>query len=86
MIGNLKICKKFFQLLFCFGDPAQLAPVGQSGEMAFENVPKSRQCHLTRIHRQARDSPILDLAHLLSEPNLSFQEFERQIGRNVFKR
>jgi len=77
--------QEIFSTLILFGDPAQLAPVGQSGEMAFENVPKSRQCHLTRIHRQAGDSPILDLAHLLSEPNLSFQEFERQIEEMSLK-
>ncbi|MDC1532359.1 AAA family ATPase [Amylibacter sp.] len=71
--------KEIFSTLVLFGDPAQLAPVGQSGAMAFENVPKSRQCHLTRVHRQAGDSPILDLAHSLSDPKLSFQEFERQI-------
>jgi exodeoxyribonuclease-5 len=71
--------KEIFSTLVMFGDPAQLAPVGQSGAMAFENIPKSRQRHLTRIHRQANDSPILDLAHALADPQLTFQDFERMI-------
>lgn len=71
--------KEIFSTLVMFGDPAQLAPVGQSGSMAFENIPKSRQRHLTRIHRQSGDSPILDLAHALADPDLTFQDFERQI-------
>jgi len=71
--------KEIFSTLVMFGDPAQLAPVGQSGSMAFENIPKSRQRHLTRIHRQSGDSPILDLAHALADPDLTFQDFERLI-------
>lgn len=71
--------KEIFSTLVMFGDPAQLAPVGQSGAMAFENIPKSRQRHLTRIHRQANDSPILDLAHALADPQLTFQDFEWMI-------
>ena len=71
--------KEIFSTLVMFGDPAQLAPVGQSGAMAFENIPKLRQRYLTRIHRQAGDSPILDLAHSLANPDLTFQDFERQI-------
>ena len=73
--------KEIFSTLVMFGDPAQLAPVGQSGAMAFENIPKSRQRHLTRIHRQAGDSPILDLAYALADPQLTFQDFERMIAQ-----
>jgi exodeoxyribonuclease-5 len=77
--------KEIFSTLIMFGDPAQLAPVGQSGAMAFENIPKSRQRHLTRIHRQSGDSPILDLAHALADPDLTFQDFERQIEQAAAK-
>ena len=77
--------KEIFSTLIMFGDPAQLAPVGQSGAMAFENIPKTRQKHLTRIHRQAGDSPILDLAHALADPTLSFADFERQIEEAACK-
>ena len=31
--------KEIFQTLVLFGDPAQLAPVGQSGEMVFDTLP-----------------------------------------------
>ncbi|GLQ34498.1 ATPase [Amylibacter marinus] len=71
--------QEIFTTLILFGDPAQLAPVGQSGSMAFENVPKERQKHLTRVHRQTGDSPILDLAHALAEPDLNFHQFQRMI-------
>jgi len=68
-----------FQTLVLFGDPAQLAPVGQSGEMVFDTLPAPQQLHLHRIHRQTQDNPILDLAHALADPALGFEEFERRI-------
>ena len=71
--------KEIFQTLVLFGDPAQLAPVGQSGEMVFETLPKKQQLELHRIHRQADDNPILDLAHALADPDLGFEQFERMI-------
>jgi len=71
--------KEIFPALVLFGDPAQLAPVGQSGEMVFDKLPEDRQCHLARVHRQAEDNPILDLAHALGDPDLSFEQFERMI-------
>ncbi|MCV6596299.1 MAG: AAA family ATPase [Mangrovicoccus sp.] len=70
---------EIFPALVLFGDPAQLAPVGQSGEMVFDGFPKDRQRHLARVHRQAEDNPILDLAHALSDPDLTFDGFERLI-------
>jgi AAA domain/UvrD-like helicase C-terminal domain len=71
--------KEIFPTLVLFGDPAQLAPVGQSGEMVFDRLPEPRTCVLHRIHRQETDNPILDLAHALGDPELTFEAFERMI-------
>lgn len=71
--------KEIFSTLVLFGDPAQLAPVGQSGNMAFESIRKSRCHYLNRIHRQETDNPILDLAHALADENLTFESFEAMI-------
>ncbi|MEM8788482.1 MAG: AAA family ATPase [Pseudomonadota bacterium] len=71
--------QQIFGTLILFGDPAQLAPVGQSGAMCFDSLPAPRKCHLNRIHRQAADNPILDLAHALSEPDLDFGGFEARV-------
>ena len=71
--------KEIFPTLLLFGDPAQLAPVGQSGTMVFEKLPKERVLNLSRIHRQQADNPILDLAHALADPDLSFEQFERMV-------
>ncbi|RRH78605.1 ATP-dependent DNA helicase [Falsigemmobacter faecalis] len=72
--------KEIFPTLVLFGDPAQLAPVGLSGEMVFDRLPKERRVHLERIHRQQTDSPILDLAHALADPGISFEDFEAMVG------
>ena len=71
--------REIFPVLVLFGDPAQLAPVGQSGEMVFDRLADSQRLILNRIHRQADDSPILDLAHALSDENLDFNGFERMV-------
>lgn len=71
--------QEIFPTLVLFGDPAQLAPVGQSGEMVFDRLDKKSILHLSRIHRQAEDNPILDLAHALADPALGFEEFERKV-------
>jgi len=71
--------REIFPTLILFGDPAQLAPVGQSGEMVFDKLGAERRLELGRIHRQEADNPILDLAHALADPNLSFEDFERMI-------
>lgn len=73
--------REIFPTLVLFGDPAQLAPVGQSGEMAFDKLSDGRKLRLTRIHRQEGDSPILDLAHALSDDNLRFEAFEEMVER-----
>ncbi|MFG6591738.1 ATP-dependent RecD-like DNA helicase [Sulfitobacter sp. 1A12157] len=71
--------KEIFPTLLLFGDPAQLAPVGQSGTMVFEKLPEKRVLNLNRIHRQEADNPILDLAHALADPQLEFYDFERMV-------
>lgn len=71
--------KEIFPTLLLFGDPAQLAPVNQSGSMVFDDLPAPRKLMLNRIHRQDQDNPILDLAHALSDPALEFGDFEQMI-------
>jgi len=75
-LGDLR---EIFSTLIVFGDPAQLAPVGQAGEMVFDKLPAPVKLSLHRIHRQAEDNPILDLAHALGEPGLDFAAFERMV-------
>lgn len=72
--------REIFPTLVLFGDPAQLAPVGQSGEMVFDQLAASRRLYLTRIHRQAADSPILDLAHALGG-DIGFADFADLVER-----
>ncbi|MGM0586330.1 MAG: AAA family ATPase, partial [Pseudomonadota bacterium] len=71
--------KALFHLIVLFGDPAQLAPVGQSGAMVFDSLPEGRTASLSRVHRQAEGSPILDLAHALGDPDVDFPDFERMV-------
>lgn len=78
MVDDLK---EIFPTLILFGDPAQLAPVGQSGEMVFDSLPDRQRLTLHRIHRQQADNPILDLAHALGDEALGFEEFERMVHR-----
>ena len=73
--------KEIFPTLVLFGDPAQLAPVGLSGEMVFDRLKPERRIHLNRIHRQQDGNPILDLAHALADPDLGFEDFERMVER-----
>ncbi|WP_133489452.1 ATP-dependent DNA helicase [Aliiroseovarius marinus] len=71
--------REIFPTLVLFGDPAQLAPVGQSGKMIFDDIKGPRKQVLHRIHRQEDDNPILDLAHALADETLDFDGFERMI-------
>ncbi len=71
--------QEIFPTLVLFGDPAQLAPVNQSGSMVFDALPKPRKLMLSRVHRQDLDNPILDLAHALGDESLDFESFERMI-------
>lgn len=77
-----------FDTLILFGDPAQLAPIyadsgAREGAMAFERVGDDRRFILNRIHRQTADNPILDLAHALADPTLSFADFEAMIRQRA---
>ncbi|MDE0590369.1 AAA family ATPase [Halocynthiibacter sp. C4] len=71
--------KEIFPTLVLFGDPAQLAPVGQSGTMVFDKLKEPQVKTLSRVHRQTQDNPILDLAHALGDPDLTFEGFERMV-------
>ncbi len=71
--------REIFPTLVMFGDPAQLAPVGQSGEMVFDKLTDGRKLELSRVHRQSKDNPILDLAHALADPSIGFEAFERLV-------
>ena len=75
--------RDIFPTLMLFGDPAQLAPVNQSGKMVFDKLPEPAVMHLNRIHRQQNDSPILDIAHALADPDLGFEDFERLIEQKA---
>jgi exodeoxyribonuclease-5 len=77
---QLEDLKELFGTLVLFGDPAQLAPVGQSGDMVFDQLPSTQKMHLSRIHRQAAGNPILDLAHALADPDMSFEQFEDRVA------
>ena len=70
---------EIFPTLLLFGDPAQLAPVNQSGTMVFDTLPAPAKLTLSRIHRQEADNPILDLAHALADPQLEFHDFETMV-------
>ncbi|MBV0890626.1 AAA family ATPase [Paracoccus sp. Z118] len=71
--------REIFPLLVLFGDPAQLAPVGLSGDMVFDRLAAPQKLTLSRIHRQAEGNPILDLAHALGDPAVDFAAFERRV-------
>ncbi|MFP4238773.1 ATP-dependent RecD-like DNA helicase [Rhodosalinus sp.] len=73
---QLEDLQEIFPSLVLFGDPAQLAPVNAPGGMVFDALPEDRKLHLARVHRQAADNPILDLAHALADPALDFEGFE----------
>ena len=78
---QLNDLKEIFSTLVLFGDPAQLAPVGQSGSMSFDALPSTSKLVLSRVHRQEADNPILDLAHALGDEDLQYPEFETMIER-----
>ncbi|WP_428513137.1 AAA family ATPase [Roseovarius sp.] len=75
--------QEIFPTLLLFGDPAQLAPVNQSGAMVFDGLPAPAKLTLNRIHRQDADNPILDLAHSLGDPDVGFQDFERLVEQKA---
>ena len=71
--------REIFPTLVLFGDPAQLAPVNQSGRMVFDRFDGDDRLHLDRVHRQEAGSPILDLAHALGDDRIDFYAFERMV-------
>ncbi|MEZ5913308.1 MAG: AAA family ATPase [Paracoccaceae bacterium] len=77
---QLEDLKEVFPMLVLFGDPAQLAPVNQSGAMVFDRFDDERKLELHRIHRQTADNPILDLAHALGDDALEFEDFETLVA------
>ncbi len=83
MLSNeqLEDLKEIFSTIILFGDPAQLAPVGQSAGMVFDDGDSFRRLHLHRIHRQSEDNPILDLAHALLDEDLDFAGFVGMLRR-----
>jgi len=73
--------QEIFPTLLLFGDPAQLPPVKSAGGgMVFDALPAPARLELSRVHRQDADNPILDLAHALADPALSFHDFEQMIA------
>ena len=71
--------KEIFSNLILFGDPAQLAPINQSGSMVFDKIPDKRKCFLRQIHRQQNDNPILELASKLQDPSIDFLAFDQMV-------
>jgi len=82
---QLEDLRRVFDTLILFGDPAQLAPVGQSDAMAFDSLPAPSIVSLEQVHRQAEGNPIVELAYALSDPALDFEGFERRL-RDVAER
>lgn len=76
----LEDLRAIFPTLFLFGDPAQLPPVGDRGTMVFYSLPERDRLRLEDVHRQAADSPILDLALALGDPGLDFAAFEAMVA------
>ncbi len=76
---QLSDLRELFSTLIVFGDPAQLAPVGGSGRMAFEDLPEEVKAPLAVVHRQSHDNPILDLSESLADQSLSFEDFEEMV-------
>ena len=81
MLTNTQLTdlKKIFKVLILFGDPAQLSPVEQYGRMVFHELPEEKKIFLTKIHRQINDNPILRLANLLRDPEITFDNFESEL-------
>lgn len=80
--NQLADLEEIFDLVVLFGDPAQLAPVGEDGRMVFDRLPAPAKRSLGRVFRQTADNPILELAHALQE-NIAFQDFERLLSEHA---
>ena len=82
-VKALNDLREIFPTLVLFGDPAQLPPVQGQGDMVFDALPAGRKLALHRVHRQTADNPILDLAHALSDPDLTFDGFEGMVAETA---
>ena len=76
---QLNDLKEIFSTLILFGDPAQLAPISQSGRMVFDKLDSECKSILSQIHRQSSDNPILKLSNFLLDPEITFSDFEMLI-------
>ena len=79
ILNDLK--EKFPKILF-LGDPAQLPPIGENAQIIQPDIT------LSKIHRQAADSPIIKWAHKVRE-GLTFNNFQKEIddqGQFIVKR
>ena len=78
---QLNDLKEIFSTLILFGDPAQLAPISQSGRMVFDKLDSECKSILSQIHRQTSDNPILKLSNFLLDPEITFSDFEMLIRK-----
>ena len=78
---QLNDLKEIFSTLILFGDPAQLAPISQSGQMVFDKFSPDKKSILSQIHRQKSDNPILKLSNVLLDPEINFTDFEMIIKK-----
>lgn len=78
MVGAemLTLCQQAFPLICLIGDPGQLPPVRDVAQLA--TVPGY---DLTQIHRQAADSPILQLAYQAREGQPFWHKLPRHDGQ-----
>lgn len=77
MLGReqLALCQQAFPLLCLVGDPGQLPPVKDA--RVLDEVPG---IDLTQIHRQAADSPIIQLAYAARRGEPVWNQFTPQAG------
>ncbi len=73
--------KKIFKVLILFGDPGQLSPVEQHGQMVFHKLQAEKKLYLTTIHRQSQDNPIIKLANFLKDPLITYDDFNVRIKK-----
>ena len=75
--------RETFGTLILFGDPAQLAPVGDGGEMPIAALPDASKAMLEQVHRQAAGNPIVDLARALGDEAMGFEAFEALVAETA---
>jgi hypothetical protein len=77
MVGSdmLKLCQEAFPQICLLGDPGQLPPVKDAATLA--DVPGF---NLTEIHRQAKDSAIIQLAYAAREGHHFWQHIPSRVG------